>query len=100
MLEVKHGNHIKLTYSGNGNYTATWHGWPSDGHKIVRRKISLSGYDHGHKSAALEAAQLFAAWLETGPLGDKGLFCRIESIVSGQTSNPDVTAILVSTDWV
>ena len=96
-IEIQRGHYIKLTYSGNGKYTATWHGWPRDDHKSVRRVIHT---DYKLDDAIREAAKLFVAWLETGPLGEDGtLYCDLVAITAAGTSKPDVTAIVVDTEW-
>jgi hypothetical protein len=94
-IQVNGGNHLKLTYSGYGKYTVTWAGWPSEGHKSVRRTL----HDDKLSGAAAQAAGLFAAWLETGPMGDKHK-CDVVRVTAATTSNPDVSAVIVETNWV
>lgn len=93
---VEHANFIKLTYSGYDKWTATWQGWPSDGHAIVRRKIQLGSNDD-HRVAAQHAAVLFAAWLETGPMGDT-YACRVDTVTVGSMDSK-AYAVGVQTSW-
>ena len=94
-IEVKPMQHLNLTYSGNGKYTVTWQGWPSEDFKIVRRTILT---DYGMvEDVALKAAQLFAEWLETGPMGDN---CKATlDLVTRAYIKADKTAIGVSIKW-
>tara|TARA_R110000787_G_C13406692_1_gene443885 strand:+ start:312 stop:617 length:306 start_codon:yes stop_codon:yes gene_type:complete len=87
--------HLNLTYSGNGKYTVTWQGWPSDGSKTVRKVIHTE-YDNT-SDVAPKAAQLFADWLETGPMG-KGHKAIIE-LVTYAHIKADKTAVGVSINW-
>jgi len=94
-MNIKPMQHLNLTYSGNGKYTVTWAGWPSEDSKTVRRVIHT---EYGSTSdVAPMAAQLFADWLETGPMGDK---CKaIIDLVTHAHIKGDKSAIGVSINW-
>ena len=95
MFKSKSMQHLSLTYNGNGKYTVSWAGWPSDGFKTVRRNIQTDYADTG--VVAPVAAQLFAEWLETGPMGDK---CKAQiELVTHAHIKADKTAIGVSINW-
>jgi hypothetical protein len=95
MLESKSMQHLNLTYSGNGKYTVTWQGWPSEGFKTVRRVIQTEYADTS--IVAPIAARLFAEWLETGPIGDN---CKaVVELVTHAHIKADKTAIGVSINW-
>ena len=92
---VKPMQHLNLTYSGNGKYTVTWLGWPSEGQKSVRKVIHTE-YDNT-SDVAPKAAQLFAEWLETGPMGND---CKaIVELVTYAHIKADKTAVGVSINW-
>lgn len=91
-MQIKPMQHLNLTYSGNGKYTVTWLGWPSEDFKTVRRVINTD-YDRA-SDVAPKAAQLFADWLETGPMGN-GSKATIE-LVTHAHIKADKTAIGVS----
>ena len=95
-IEIKRGNHIKLKYLGNGKYNSSWYGWPSEGGKVVRRTFQT---EYSLDSAILQASTKFTEWLETGPMGE-ACDCQIKSVTVAGTSDPDVTAVIVSTNWV
>ena len=88
--------HLNLTYSGNGKYTVTWMGWPSEDFKTVRKVI------HTEYSSALDvapiAAQLFADWLEGGPMGDTSK--AVVELVTCAHIKADKSAVGVSINWV
>jgi hypothetical protein len=94
-IQTTYVNHLNLTYSGNGKYVVTWAGWPSDNFKTVRRVIHSDYVSAG--DIAPKAAQLFADWLETGPMGDK-CRCVIDLVTCGHIKG-DKSAIGVATTW-
>ena len=95
MLESKSMQHLNLTYSGNGKYTVTWAGWPSEGFKTVRRTIHTE-YAEPSVVAPI-AARMFAEWLESGPMGDD---CKAQiELVTHAHIKADKTAIGVSIKW-
>jgi len=95
MLESKSMQHLSLTYSGNGKYTVTWAGWPSEGFKTVRRVIHTEYADTS--VVAPIAARLFADWLESGPRGEN---CKaVVELVTHAHIKADKTAIGVSINW-
>ena len=87
--------HLNLTYSGNGKYTVTWAGWPSEGFKTVRRVINTEYADTC--DVAPMAAQLFADWLEGGPMGDTST--AVVELVTYAHIKADKTAVGVSIRW-
>ena len=87
--------HLNLTYSGNGKYTVTWAGWPSEGSKTVRRVINTE-YAATYEVAPI-AARLFADWLETGPMGDTST--AVVELVTYAHIKADKTAVGVSIHW-
>jgi len=94
-MQVKPMQHLNLTYSGNGKYTVTWAGWPSENFKLVRKSIHTE-YDRT-SDVAPKAAQLFAEWLETGPMGDN---CKaVIELVTHAHIKGDKSAIGVSINW-
>jgi hypothetical protein len=88
-------NHLNLTYSGNGKYTVTWAGWPSEDFKTVRRVIHTE-YANASEVAPI-AAQLFADWLEGGPRGDTST--AVVELVTYAHIKADKTAVGVSILW-
>lgn len=88
-------NHLNLTYSGNGKYTVTWAGWPSQDFKTVRRVIHTE-YANASEVAPI-AAQLFADWLETGPRGDN--LRAVLDLVTCAHIKGDKSAVGVAIDW-
>ena len=95
-VKVTHAHHINLTYSGQGKYTATWEGWPTEGPKRIRRTIHVNS-SYEFEEAGRIAAYYLADWLQEAPLG-MNRKCLVTSITMGQ-SKPDVRAVLVTTDW-
>jgi len=94
-MQIKPMQHLNLTYSGNGKYTVTWKGWPSEGFKNVRRVINT---EYGSVSdVAPMAARLFADWLETGPMGENSK--AIIELVTHAHISGDKSAIGVSINW-
>jgi len=94
-LTSKAMQHLNLTYSGNGKYTVTWAGWPSEDSKTVRRVIHTDYADTDVVSVM--AAQLFADWLGTGPMGDKSK--AVVAFVTHAHIKADKTAVGVSINW-
>ena len=92
---VKPMQHLNLTYSGNGKYTVTWKGWPSQDWKTVRKVINTDYADTGE--VAIMAAQLFADWLETGPMGDASK-AAVEFVTHAYIDG-NKTAVGVSINW-
>ena len=93
---VKPMQHLNLTYSGNGKYTVTWMGWPSEDFKTVRKVIHTE-YANTSDVAPI-AARLFADWLETGPMGDTSK--AVVELVTYAHIKADKTAVGVSINWV
>jgi hypothetical protein len=87
--------HLNLTYSGHGKYTVTWVGWPSEGFKTVRRVINTE-YSNTCDVAPI-AAQLFADWLGTGPMGDTST--AVVDLVTCAHIKGDKTAVGVTILW-
>ena len=94
-LTSKPMQHLNLTYSGNGKHTVTWAGWPSEDFKTVRRVIHTDYADTG--AVAIMAAQLFADWLEGGPMGDTSK--AVVEFVTHAHIKGDKTAVGVSIKW-
>jgi len=94
-MEIKPMQHLNLTYSGQGKYTVTWAGWPSENFKTVRRTMQTEYADV--RDVAPIAAQLFARWLETGPMGED---CKaVVELVTHAHINGDKSAVGVSINW-
>lgn len=94
-IKVEHVNHINLTYSGNGKWTVTWAGWPSEGFKTQRRTIHTD-YTYAGEVAP-RVAELFCEWLDTGPMGDD---CKsIITLVTCGYIKGDEYTVGVQTSW-
>ena len=92
-------NIIRLRYLGNNRYSASWMGWPSEGSKRVNKRLSGNTYVMSTDGAALEAANLFVAWLDQGPHGPVGTefyTTKIATLTIGQDS-PDCHMVGVTT---
>jgi len=92
-MKPTYQNLIRMKYLGNGRYNASWLGWPSQGNKRVTKRITADS----NELAAYDSAKAFAAWLETGPMGDK-CNCTIESLTMGQDVT-DIHMIGIVTKW-
>jgi len=93
-MQVEYTNLLRLKYSGNGNYSVSWLGWPSEGNSRVRKRITRA---NNHTEAGQIGARLFCDWLETGPMGEK-CKCIVSRIFIGSDS-ADTYHVGVQIKW-
>ena len=91
-VTVKRAKHIKLTYSGQGKYTATWRQFDD---RVVRRVIQLMSW-HDTEAAAVKAAEHFVDWINElkTELG-RSYFHKLDTVTMSKMGN-DTTCIAVT----
>jgi len=90
-MTPRYNNILRLKYLGNGRYSTSWIGWPSEGSKRVSKRLSANDVH----DAATVAAGLFVDWLSVTPDGWVNPN-TIESVTLGQDS-PDLHIVGVVT---